>query len=378
MKLYEVYPLFDVEPVRAEGLYLWDKDGTKFTDLYGGHAVISIGHSHPHYVEMITSQLRGIGFYSNSVQISAQKRLASKIGTLSGYDDYQLFLCNSGTEAVENALKIAGFEAKNHSGKNKIIAFERGFHGRTSIAVQLTDNPKIRTVYDEHKQVVRLPLGDVAAFEQAYDDTISAVVIEGIQGVGGIHTPSSEFLHTIRDYTQRHDALMIVDEIQSGYGRSGKFFAHQYADVRPDIITIAKGMGNGFPVGGVLVAPHIKPMMGQLGTTFGGNHLACAAAEAVVDVLSEEKLIPHAATIGKKWMDSLRSLPHVKEVRGSGLMIGIELDMPIRETRLKLLNEYKIFTGVSSDPTVIRLLPPMCIGQEDIDYFNSCFKRILS
>jgi acetylornithine/N-succinyldiaminopimelate aminotransferase len=374
MKLFDVYPLFDIEPVKAEGSFIWDKNGIKYLDLYGGHAVISIGHSHPHYIQKLTEQLNAIGFYSNSVKIKLQEELAKKLGALSGYPDYQLFLCNSGAEANENALKLASF----NNGKKKIIAFGKSFHGRTSLAVAATDDAKILAPVNATDNILFLPLNDEQAFEQALNNEVCAVIVEGIQGVGGVYIPTVKFLKKVKSLCEKLGVLLILDEVQSGYGRSGKFFAHQYADVKPDLITVAKGMGNGFPVGGVLIHPDIKPKHGMLGTTFGGNHLACAAAIAVLDVIKNENLIMNAENIGNYLMQEIKSIEGVKDVRGQGLMVGVELEIPSAAIRNELLHQYKIFTGSSSDKNTLRILPALNISKTEIDIFLNAFKNVLS
>ena len=373
MKLFDVYPLFDLEIVAGKGCYTYDTQGTEYLDLYGGHAVISIGHSHPCYVKRITEQAQKLVFYSNSVINSLQQQLADKLGALSGYDDYALFLINSGAEANENALKLASF----HTGKKKVIAFAHSFHGRTSAAVKVTDNPRIVAPINDTFEVAFLPLNDMARVEQemAAGD-VCAVIIEGIQGVGGIQVPDAQFLRDLREACPRHGVVLIVDEVQSGYGRTGKFFAHQHAGIRPDLITMAKGMGNGFPIGGVLISPQFTPVYGMLGTTFGGNHLACAAACAVLDVMRDEHLVDNAARVGQYLIDRLREIPQIKEVRGKGLMIGLEFDQPVKELRHKLLFEQHVFTGASGT-NVIRLLPPLSLSQEQADCFIGKLKNIL-
>ena len=374
MKLFDVYPLFDLEIVSGKGCYTYDSHGTEYLDLYGGHAVISIGHSHPYYVNRITEQAKKLVFYSNSVVNSLQQQLADKLGALSGYDDYSLFLINSGAEANENALKLASF----HTGKKKVIAFAHSFHGRTSAAVKVTDNPRIVAPINDTFEVAFLPLNDMARVEQelAAGD-VCAVIIEGIQGVGGIQIPEVQFLQELREACSRHHVVLILDEVQSGYGRTGKFFAHQYAGIRPDLITVAKGMGNGFPIGGVLISPQFTPVYGMLGTTFGGNHLACAAACAVLDVMRDEHLVDNAARVGQYLIDRLREIPQIKEVRGKGLMIGLEFDQPVKELRNRLLFEQHVFTGASGTH-VIRLLPPLSLSQEQADCFIGKLKTILS
>jgi len=374
MKLFDVYPLFDINIVKGKGCYVWDDKGNEYLDLYGGHAVISIGHSHPHYVEMITKQVGELGFYSNSVINNLQQTVADKLGSLSGYDDYALFLINSGAEANENALKLASFQ----NGRKRVVAFSKAFHGRTSAAVRVTDNLKIVAPINEGIDVTFLPLNDAEAVraELAKGD-VCAVIIEGIQGVGGIKLPTTDFLQLLRKECTETGTVLILDEIQSGYGRSGKFFAHQYAGIRPDIITVAKGIANGFPAGGMLISPLFAPVYGQLGTTFGGNHLACAAAIAVLDVMKEENLVQNAATIGAYLKQELEKMPQIKEVRGQGLMIGMEFEEPVKDIRKKLLYEEQVFTGVSGT-NVIRLLPPLCLTQAEADIFLTRFKKVLN
>ncbi len=373
MKLFDVYPLFDITPVKAEGCHVWDSEGKKYLDLYGGHAVISIGHSHPTYVNKISDQLSKIGFYSNSVQNPLQKELAEKLGVVSGCEDYQLFLCNSGAEANENAIKLASFI----TGKKKIISYKKGFHGRTSAAVSITDNPKIIAPVNETSNAIILPFNDIEATEEVLKNgDVAAVIVEGIQGIGGINVPDKGFLSALKKLTEKYVAALILDEIQSGYGRSGKFFAYQYSDVKPDMITMAKGMGNGFPIGGVLIQPEIEPWFGMLGTTFGGNHLACAAAIAVLDVIQQEKLVENSQKVGNYLMEKLLAMNGDFEIRGKGLMIGIEFKTPIKEIRQKLLNEYGIFTGVSGQ-NIIRLLPPLSLSIEQADEFLDAFVDVL-
>lgn len=376
MNVFDVYPLFDITPVRAQGAYVWDENGTRYLDLYGGHAVISIGHSHPHYVKRIARQLYDIGFYSNSVQIPLQKELAEKLGALSGYDDYSLFLCNSGAEANENALKLASF----HTGRKKVIAFKGAFHGRTSAAVAATDDEKIQAPINKTENIIFLPLNDLQALGKALQEhggDLAAVIVEGIQGVGGVQVPEPAFLKAVAAGCERIGALLILDEVQSGYGRTGKFFAHQHADIKPHIITTAKGMGNGFPVAGVLVSPAIEAKHGMLGTTFGGNYLACAAALAVLEVMQEENLMRNSEQIGQWLIKELRELPNVKEVRGQGLMIGVELEQPCAGVRKQLLQEHQIFTGSSSDKNTLRLLPPLTIGAREVEKFLKAFEAVL-
>ncbi len=375
MQLFDVYPLYDIEPVKARDVLIWDKAGHQYLDFYGGHAVISIGHSHPHYVKKLGEQLQRLGFYSNSVKIPLQQELANKLGELSGYHDYHLFLCNSGAEANENALKLASF----HNKRKVVAAFQGSFHGRTSAAVSATDNPKIRAPLNENHEVIFLPLNDEEALQQAFQQNdFCAVIIEGIQGVAGIQLPSPQFLRQIQTLCQQTETVLILDEVQSGYGRSGKFFAHQFAGIRPDLITIAKGMGNGFPAAGVLIHPQFKASHGLLGTTFGGNHLACAAAVAVLEIIAQEKLIDNSANIGSYLLDELRKMPTgIKEVRGRGLMIGIELEFASDAMRKKMLFEHRIFTGSSHDPNTIRLLPPLTLTKEHADRFLESFAAVM-
>lgn len=372
MELFDVYPLFNIEPVKAQDCKVIDSNGVEYLDLYGGHAVISIGHSHPHYVNKISDQLKNIGFYSNSVQISMQHELAKQLGEMSNCEDYSLFLCNSGAEANENALKLASF----YNQRKKVISFKRGFHGRTSAAVAITDNPSIVAPVNANHDVLILPFNDLDAFEAAISDNVCAVIVEGIQGIGGIHCPDPAFLKSVQVLCNQHNVVLILDEIQSGYGRSGKFFAFQYADVTPDVITIAKGMGNGFPMGGVLIHPKFKATYGMLGTTFGGNHLACAAGIAVLEVMRNQGLVQNSLEVGEYLLDELKKIAGIKEVRGKGLMIGIELNQAVKEIRTKLLFEHKIFTGVSGQ-YVIRLLPPLTLTKNDADNFLKAFKSAL-
>ncbi len=375
MELFNVYPLFDIVPVRAEGIYIWDEKGEKYLDLYGGHAVISIGHSHPYYIEKISTQLQQIGFYSNSVKIPLQQELAQKLGEQSGYNDYHLFMCNSGAEANENAFKLASF----HTGKRKIVAFSQSFHGRTSAAVAATDDKSIIAPVNETDNIVFCEWNNTEALNQVFlNHEIAAVIIEGIQGVGGVNIPSLLFLQKIKSLCEKWGALMICDEIQSGYGRSGQFFAHQYAYVKPDIITIAKGMGNGFPVAGVLIHPAIKAKPGMLGTTFGGNYLACVAAIAVLDIMKQENLVENARNMGRYLVQALKETAGIKEVRGVGLMIGIELEVPCAAIRNELLMQHKIFTGSSANKNTLRILPALNITKQEADIFLEAFKRVMS
>lgn len=373
MNLFDVYPLFDINIVKGKGCHVWDDKGTEYLDLYGGHAVISIGHAQPHYVEMISRQVAELGFYSNSVINNLQKEVAKRLGEISGYDDYSLFLINSGAEANENALKLASF----HNGRTRVISFNKAFHGRTSLAVEVTNNPKIIAPINDNNHVTYLELNDIEAVKaELSKGDVCAVIIEGIQGVGGIKVPTNEFMQQLREACTQTGTILVLDEIQSGYGRSGKFFAHQHAGIRPDIITVAKGIGNGFPMGGVLISPMFTPVYGQLGTTFGGNHLACAAAIAVLDVMKQENLVDNAAKVGTYLLEQLKQFPQIKEVRGEGLMIGLEFAEPIKELRTKLLFEQKVFTGVSGT-NVLRLLPPLCLSMDEADAFLERFKKCL-
>jgi acetylornithine/N-succinyldiaminopimelate aminotransferase len=372
MKLFDVYPLFNITPVKAEGSWLWDEKGEKYLDLYGGHAVISVGHSHPHYVKSLTDQLNKIAFYSNSVQNNLQVKFAEKLGQLSGYPDYQLFLCNSGAEANENALKLASFV----TGRKKVIAFRKAFHGRTSGAVAATDNPRIVAPFNANHEIIFVPLNDTEAFDKALTSDVAAVIIEGIQGVGGIQIPDDTFLKHIHKACEHNGSLLILDEIQSGYGRTGKFFAHQYAGVKPHLITTAKGMGNGFPIGGLLIHPDIKPWSGMLGTTFGGNYLASVAGLAVLEIMEKENLVQNAERIGNFLIKELKKLPKLKEIRGRGLMIGIDLPEELKDVRANLLFKHHIFTG-EAKPNTIRLLPSLAVTQSEADLFLNALKQEL-
>lgn len=372
MQLFEVYKLWDIEPVRGLDTTLWDKDGVEYTDLYGGHAVISVGHCHPHYVKMLSEQLGKLGFYSNAVQNSLQRDLATRLGRVCGYDDYELFLCNSGAEANENALKVASF----HTGKAKVLAFRKAFHGRTSGAVAATDNPKIQAPFNSTSNIVFAPLNDLEAVDaELSKGGFAAVIIEGIQGVAGIYEPTSEFLNGLRALCDKHGCVLILDEIQSGYGRTGKFFAHQHYGVRADIITTAKGMGNGFPIGGVLINPSIKAAYGMLGTTFGGNHLACTAALAVLDIIENEHLVENAARMGEYFEEAFREDKALKEYRGKGLMIGLELKEEHIGLRDRLLFERHFFTGAAGNG-VIRLLPSLTISRQTAGSFVNAWKEL--
>lgn len=372
MKLFDVYPLYPIELVKAQGVTLWDKKGQTYTDLYGGHAVISIGHSHPYYVAKLTEQLQNIGFYSNSVIIPGQEELAEKLGKLSGYPDYQLFLTNSGAESNENALKLASF----HTRRKKVVAFKNAFHGRTAGAVAVTDNPSIVAPINDTSHVSLLPFNQIEGLEAGITEETAAVIVEGIQGVGGIQVAGTEFLKALRKRCDETGAQLILDSVQCGYGRSGKFFSHQYAGIQPDMMTTAKGMGNGFPMGGVLIAPHIKASYGLLGTTFGGNHMACAAGNAVLDVIRDENLIENAAKIGQYLMDQLSQFSSVKEVRGKGLMIGIEFEQAVGPIRDALLFEHHIFCGYAGKHT-LRLLPSLAVDQKVADQFLESLTQVL-
>ena len=378
MKLFDVYPLFNVNIVKGKGCHVWDDKGNEYLDLYGGHAVISIGHSHPHYIELVGNQLSKLGFYSNSVINSLQIRLAERLGYISGYDDYQLFLINSGAEANENCLKLASF----YNGRTRVLSAEKAFHGRTSLAVEVTNNPKIIAPINDNQHVTYLPLNDLDAWEKELaKGDVCAVIIECIQGVGGIRLATPEFAQGLQAACKKYGTVLICDEIQCGYGRSGKFFAHQWLGIKPDLISVAKGIGNGFPMGAVLISPEFKPVYGQLGTTFGGNHLACAAALAVLDVMEEEKLIENAEKIGNYLMEKLNELKevpnsHITDVRGRGLIIGIDLDIPQKDVRQQLIYNEHCFTGCTGTNT-LRLLPPLCINQQEADSFIEKLKRTL-
>lgn len=371
MNLFDIYSLWEIEPVRGKGCHVWDSDGTEYLDLYGGHAVISIGHSHPHYVKAVQEQIEKIGFYSNSVQNSLQQELAGKLGEQSGYPDYSLFLCNSGAEANENALKLASF----HTGKKRVVAFSGAFHGRTSGAVAVTDNPAIQAPFNKGHEVTFVPLNDIEAVEtEIRKGDVAAVIIEGIQGVAGIYAPQNLFLQQLASLCDQNDVILILDEIQSGYGRSGQFFAHQAAGIQPDLITMAKGMGNGFPIGGVLISPRFEAKKGMLGTTFGGNHLACAAAIAVLDVLKEESLVKNVEEVGSYLQQELSKTDGITEIRGRGLMLGVEFLPEFASIRNRLLFESHIFTGGAKN-NVMRLLPPLSISKEEIDTFITELKK---
>ena len=380
MELFDVYPLFDIAIDHGKGCHVWDEEGQEYLDLYGGHAVISVGHAHPHYVEAISNQVAKLGFYSNSVQNPLQKEFAKRLGKACGYEDYQLFLINSGAEANENALKLSSF----YNGRTRVLSLEKAFHGRTSLAVEATNNPKIIAPINANGHVTYLPINDLAAWEaELSKGDVCAVILECIQGVGGIRMVSKEFLQGIRALCDKYNTVLICDEIQCGYGRSGKFFAHQWLDVKPDMITVAKGICNGFPMAGVLISPKFKPVYGQLGTTFGGNHLGCAGAIAVLDIMEKENLVENANKVGSYLIETLTAemkagnLPHVIDVRGEGLMIGIELDIPYKEPRTRLIKEQHCFTGCAGT-NVIRLLPPLCLTKAEADDFIARFKAVLS
>ena len=376
MNLFDVYPLMDVTIARGKGCTVWDSEGQEYLDLYGGHAVISIGHCHPHYIQTMTKQLQTLGFYSNSVQNPLQREFARRLGKACGYEDYSLFLVNSGAEANENALKLASF----YNGRTRILSLEKAFHGRTSLAVEVTANPKIIAPVNANGHVTYLPLGDIEAWKAELErGDVCACIVECIQGVGGIRLVEADFLQQLQQLCHKYNTVLICDEIQCGYGRSGKFFAHQHLGVRPDIITVAKGICNGFPMSAVLISPEFTPVYGQLGTTFGGNHLACAGAIAVLDVIESEHLVENAAEVGEYLMQAIRDaqIPHVVEVRGRGLMIGIELDIPYKEPRTKLVSEQHCFTGCSGT-NVLRLLPPLCLTKQEADSFIVKLKAVLS
>ena len=375
MKLFDVYPLYNVEPVKAEGCTVWDKDGKEYLDLYGGHAVMSIGHAHPHYVYKLKNQLDQIGFYSNAVQNSLQTELATKLGALSGCDEYELFLCSSGAEANENALKLASF----HNGKHRVISFQNGFHGRTSAAVVATDNKAIVAPINAQQEVAILPLGDLNAVEtELAKNDVCAVIIEPIQGVGGLDQAETEFFQGLEKLCKQYNTCLVLDEVQSGFGRSGKFFGFQHHGITPDIISMAKGMGNGFPIGGILIAPHIQSKYGLLGTTFGGNHLACAACIAVLEVLEKESLIEKANLMGEYFMSIATQIPGVQQVKGRGLMLGLEFDYEVGELRKKLIYDKQMFTGGAKNKKLLRILPPLTIDKEQIDAFVTAVSEVVA
>lgn len=374
MNLFDVYSLYDIEPVRGEGCYVYDRQGRRYLDLYGGHAVISIGHAHPRYVKAVSDQVAKLGFYSNSVINSLQNEFAHRLGKVCGYDDYSVFLCNSGAEANENAIKLASF----HTGKHKVLAFDKAFHGRTSGAVAATDNAAIISPFNRTANVEFARLNDIADVERHLESgDFCAVIIEGIQGVAGIRMADDDFMRQLRELTAGKGVVLIADEIQAGYGRTGCFFAHNHAGIRPDLITCAKGIANGFPMGGVIISPEFVPAYGQLGTTFGGNHLACATAIAVLEVFENENLVDNSAKVGQYLLDCLKEIPGIKEVRGRGLMIGIEMDYPVKDLRKHLIEVEHVFTGAAST-NIIRLLPPLCLTKAEADEFIVRFKRALA
>lgn len=375
MELFDVYPLYDITPVKGKGAYVYDENGTAYLDLYGGHAVISVGHAHPTYVKALGEQVEKLGFYSNSVKNPLQEELAKKLGALSGCSEYKLFLCNSGAEANENALKLASF----HTGKSRVIYFENAFHGRTSGVVAVTDNESIKAPFNQQHSVTKLAFEDVEALEKELQkEDVAAVIFEVIQGVGGLEEASSEFIRTVSDLCKKHEALLIADEVQCGYGRTGDFFAFQKHGIKPDIISVAKGMGNGFPVGGILVSPAIQPKHGMLGTTFGGNHLACAAGIAVLDILKEENLLENAKNLFQYVKKRAAEIPQIKKLRGRGLMIGLEFDFEVAALRKKLLFEHRVFTGAASNKKLLRILPPLNIQKEHFDEFFEALKKALN
>ncbi len=377
MKLFDVYPLFDINIVKGEGTKVWDDKGQEYLDLYGGHAVISIGHCHPHYTEKITQQLNALGFYSNSVINKLQVQLAERLGKISGYDDYQFFLINSGAEANENALKLASFT----NGRKRVLALNKSFHGRTSLAVEVTNNPKIVAHINDNGHVTFLPINDLEAWEKELaKGDVCAVILECIQGVGGCNMVNEEFAQGLEKACKKYGTILICDEIQCGYGRTGKFFAHQWLNIHPDLITVAKGIGNGFPIGGLLISPEFTPVYGRLGTTFGGNHLACSAALAVLDVFENEGLVENAHLVGEYFIEQLKELqktePHITDVRGKGLMIGVEMDIPQKDVRNKLIYDEHVFTGCAST-NILRILPPLVLTKDDVDEFMKRFKKVL-
>lgn len=378
MKLFDVYPLYDINIVRGKGCKVWDENGQEYLDLYGGHAVISIGHCHPHYIDTLTQQLNNLGFYSNSVVNKLQVQLAERLGKACGYDDYQLFLINSGAEANENAMKLASFT----NGRTRILSLEKAFHGRTSLAVEATNNPKIIAPINDNNHVTYLPINDIEAWEKELaKGDVCACILECIQGVGGVNMVTPEFAQALQEACKKYGTILICDEIQCGYGRSGRFFAHQWLGIRPDIITCAKGIGNGFPMGAVLISPDFKPVYGQLGTTFGGNHLACAAAIAVLDVFENEGLVENAHLVGDYLMKELEQLRqrnrHILEVRGRGLMVGVVLDIPHKEVRSKLIHEQHCFTGCAGT-NILRVLPPLCLSKSEVDEFIIRLENVLN
>jgi len=375
MELFDVYPLYNVTPVKAEGIYVWDENNTKYLDLYGGHGVISVGHSHPEYVEAITSQLGKLGFYSNSVQNPLQKELANKLGRLSGCENYNLFLCNSGAEANENALKVASFK----TGKSRVVSFNNAFHGRTSAAVAVTDNKNINAPINLQQEVTFLPLNDIElVIHELGKGDVAAVIIEGIQGVGGLDEGTTAFFQEVQKVCKKKGVFLILDEIQSGYGRSGRFFAFQYHNIQPDIITTAKGMANGFPVGGVLILDKHEAKFGMLGTTFGGSHLACVAAISVLDIIEKERLVENVNEVSAYFLEEIKSISEIKKVKGNGLMLGVEFDFEVGELRKKLIFEKHIFTGGSNNKKLLRILPPLTLNKEQVDIFINALKEVLA
>jgi acetylornithine aminotransferase len=374
MQLFDVYPLFPIDIQRSEGCRVYDQYGRRYLDFYGGHAVISIGHSHPHFLKRVKDQMDKIAFYSNFVENELRETLAAKLGALSGYPDYQLFMVNSGAEAIENALKLASFQ----NDRTKVVAFQKSFHGRTAAAVNITDDPSLRAKINYGFEVEYLPLNDLERLEKVLSkNDVTAVVVEGIQGIGGIHEPSAQFLRSLSILCEMHDTCLVLDEIQSGYGRTGRFFAHQHAGIRPDLITIAKGMGNGFPIGGVVISPKFEARHGLLGTTFGGTHMACAAGLGVLEVIENESLIGNAALQGERLKAALSDLEGIREIRGKGLMLGVEFEFPAAPFRRRLMEEYGVFTGSSSNKNTIRLLPPLCVSSQEVEEFCGAFKTCL-
>lgn len=374
MNLFEVYPLFPIEPVKAKGSYVYDKEGVEYLDFYGGHAVISVGHTHPHYVSRISDQLNNIGFYSNSIINKLQVELANKLGAISGYDDYNLFLCNSGAEAVENALKMASF----HTGNSRVLAFEKGFHGRTAGALKVTDGPKMKSEFNGEINTTYLPLNDLDAVSEALaEGDVAGIIIEGIQGIAGIIEPTVDFLEGLRVLANKYDAVLILDEVQSGFGRTGDFFAHQHAGIKADVVTMAKGMGNGFPIGGVILSPDFKASFGLLGTTYGGNHLACAASLAVLEIIEEEGLLNNSKKWGAYLIEELSKIQKIENITGRGLMLGLVVDGDGKALRSALLTKHKIFTGGCGNPNILRLLPPMNIGKKECDLLINAIKSEL-
>jgi len=375
MNLFDVYPLYDVTPVKAQDVFITDAKGDKYLDFYGGHGVISIGHSNPHYISKLKEQIDAIGFYSNAVKNPLQNELAQKLGVLSGYPEYNLFLCNSGAEANENALKLASF----YTGKKKVITFDNSFHGRTSLAVSVTDNPNINAPINLTNPRTFLPLNNISMVEKELEkNDVCALIIEGIQGVGGLDQGDTIFFKSLEKLCHKFNVVFIIDEVQSGYGRSGKFFAHQFHNVKPDIISVAKGMGNGFPIGGILISPKIQATYGMLGSTFGGNHLACAAAIAVLDVIEQDDLFEKVGELSSYFMEKARKIPHIKGIKGRGLMLGLEFDFEVGELRKKLIYERHIFTGGANNKKLLRILPPLTIQKEHLDIFLDALAETLN